>query len=289
MRFRLFLLILLLSWPLLAFPWSRYGHEVIGHLADFKLSPAARAGADELLGAETLASVGSWADVVRPEWPETAPLHFVNGPTDALFPRDSDFDLPQGTVYSAVLGYAPRIIDASLSVDERREALKFFVHFVGDLHQPLHAGFAEDRGANDVPVIYLGERINLHRYWDNEIFDHRRARYTAAGFAAILHHRYSTAERTDWAENFDVRDWVVEARRYLFAGLYPMPRRDDGGSAEEVTMVLDEAYREVWLPVAERQVARAASRLAAALNHLFEQGESPYPPAPIPFPPAPRP
>ncbi|TVQ27546.1 MAG: hypothetical protein EA370_17800 [Wenzhouxiangella sp.] len=278
------LALLLLLLPALAWPWSRYGHEVVGHLAMHELSPEARAGVIALLGDDNLARIGSWADEVRSERPETGPLHYVNGPTDALHPREEDFALAQGNVYSAILGYAPRIVDAELSVTERAEALKFLVHFMGDLHQPLHAGFAEDRGANRVPVLYRGELINLHRYWDNEILDPHRERYRASELAAILYHRHSDAERTAWASEFDVRAWVVEARAYLFNGLYPLPRRDHGGDGDEAIMVLDDSYREVWLPVAERQLARAGARLAAGLNALFEAGDSPYPEAPVTIP-----
>ncbi len=286
-RLRLFTLILLLL-PALAWPWGRYGHEVIGYLAMQDLSAEARAGVVALLGDDNLARIGSWADEVRPERPETGPLHFVNGPVDALMPGEEDFALAQGNVYSAVLGFAPRIVDADLSDAERREALKFLVHFIGDLHQPLHAGFAEDRGGNRIPVLYRGEWLNLHRYWDVEILDPHRERFDASGLAAILHHHFSDAERAEWAAEFDVRVWVVEARAYLFNGLYPMPRSDHGADEEGPTMVLDESYREVWLPVAERQLARAGARLAAGLNALFESDSTPYTESPVAMPPQER-
>ncbi|TVR94228.1 MAG: hypothetical protein EA418_10695 [Wenzhouxiangellaceae bacterium] len=284
---RLITLALLLL-PALAWPWGRYGHEVIGYLAMQDLSAEARAGVAALLGDDDLARIGSWADEVRPERPETGPLHFVNGPVDALMPREENFALAQGNVYSAILGFAPRVVDAELSDSERREALKFLVHFIGDLHQPLHAGFAEDRGGNSIPVLYRGAWLNLHRYWDIEILDTRRERFDASGLAAILHHRFSDAERADWAGEFNVRAWVVEARAYLFNGLYPMPRNDHGAGEEGPTMVLDESYREVWLPVAERQLARAGARLAAGLNALFDSGSSPYAESPVAMPPPAR-
>ncbi len=286
-RLRLFTLILLIL-PALAWPWGRYGHEVVSYLAMQDLTEEARAGVQALLGDENLARIGSWADEVRSDRPETGPLHFVNGPVDALMPREQDFNLAQGNVYSAILGFAPRVVDADLSDRERREALKFLVHFVGDLHQPLHAGFAEDRGGNSIPVLYRGEWLNLHRYWDIEILDPHRERFDAAGLAAILHHRFSDAERAEWAAEFDVRVWVVEARAYLFNGLYPMPRSDHGADEEGPTMVLDESYREVWLPVAERQLARAGARLAAGLNAMFESGSSPYAESPVAMPPPAR-
>ena len=75
------------------------------------------------------------------------------------------------------------------------------------------------------------------------------------------------------------RAWVIEARRYLFAGLYPVPRRDPPVGRGTIA-VLDDAYREVWLPVAERQLVHAGRRVAATLNAIFEEGESPFQPSP---------
>lgn len=265
--------------------WSRFGHEVAGHLAYHDLSPAARAAVADLLGEETLASVGSWADQVRNERPETAPMHFMNGPIDVLVPSEADFALAQGNVYSAILGYSQMLVDASLPRIERVEALKFLVHFVADLHQPLHVGFLEDRGANDVPVLYRGEVINLHRYWDNEIFDGPRLRFNSREYAAVLLARFGDHERAAWAEKSNPRDWVIEARRYIFNGLYPKPRSDVTSAEYGPIPVIDDSYAEVWLPLAERQLARAGARLAWTLNQLFGTGESPFADPPIPFPP----
>ncbi|MGY6554280.1 MAG: S1/P1 nuclease [Wenzhouxiangella sp.] len=285
---RLFSLLGLIFLLLSASPaqaWSRFGHEVAGHLAYHDLSPAARAAVADLLGEETLASVGSWADQVRSERPETAPMHFMNGPIDVLVPSEADFTVPQGNVYSAILGYSQMLVDESLPRSERVEALKFLVHFVADLHQPLHVGFLEDRGANDVPVLYRGEVINLHRYWDNEIFDKPRLRFDSREYAAVLLARFGDHERATWAEQSNPRDWVIEARRYIFSGIYPKPRSDATTADHGPIPVIDASYAAVWLPVAERQLARTGARLAWTLNQLFETGESPFADPPIPFPP----
>lgn len=281
----LLLMVLLGLWfPAGAFAWSRFAHETVGHLAEADLSPSARVAVADLLDGQGLAAVGSWADEVRSERPETAPLHYVNGPLDVVVPSASDLNLPQGTVYSAVLGYSEILADSSLPRSERVEALKFLVHFLADLHQPLHSGFGEDRGANDVPVIYRGEVINLHRYWDNQIFAGIQEDFQSRGFAAVLRSRYGLSERRVWALQ-SPREWVIEARQLIFSGLYPRPRRGVLGevSPEELPpgllepiAVMDQSYRTVWQPVAEMQVAKAGARLAATLNAIFESGRSPF-------------
>lgn len=270
-----------------AWGWGRFGHEVTGHLAWFELEPAAREAVVELLGEQSLARATVWADEVRPDRPSTAPFHFINGPTDRLEPTARHWNLARGNAYSAILGYAEILADPERAADERREALKFLIHFIGDLHQPLHAGFAEDRGGNDFAVLYQGEPSNLHRYWDTGILDPRAQRYGPAEYAAILFDSHSVDERRRWTRVDDPRDWVREARQYIFAGLYPPLRSDQEDDAEVPIAVLDEAYRGVWLPVAELQLARAGSRMARSLNLIFITGRSPFEPPPIEFPPDP--
>ena len=268
--------------------WSSHGHRVVGHLAEFELTDTAREQVRELLGEDrNLGDVGPWADWVRDDRPATAPLHYINGPTDRLVPREADFELEEGNVHSAILGYARQLADTDRSERERREALKFLVHFIGDLHQPLHAGFAEDRGGNTIAAVYRGELISLHRYWDHDILAPRMARFDARAHAGFLHGQHAELFG-DALDAGNPRDWVIEARGYLFAGLYPMTRVDE--PVEEIDgplPVLDEAYRAVWLPVAERQLARAGARLAATLNALFEDDSSPFRASPVEMPPAP--
>lgn len=288
-RLRPFFIAALMFTAVLSAPagaWSSHGHRVVGHLAEFELTDTAREQVRELLGDDrNLGDVGPWADWVRDDRPATAPLHYINGPTDRLVPREADFALEQGNVYSAILGYAHRLADTERSERERREALKFLVHFIGDVHQPLHAGFAEDRGGNTIAAVHRGELANLHRYWDHDILEPRRARYAPEAHAGRLHGIFPDSMREQWRRSTDPRDWVIEARGYVFAGLYPLSRTDEPVDEIDGPLpVLDEAYREVWLPVAERQLARAGARLATTLNALFEDGASPFAPAPVEMP-----
>jgi hypothetical protein len=269
-----------------ALGWGRFGHEVTGHLATFELNETARVAIASLLDGESLASATLWADQVRPDRPATAPFHYINGPTDRLEPEPANWNLTRGTAHSAVLGYAEILADQDRPDSERREALKFLIHFIGDLHQPLHAGFGEDRGGNDIPVVYQDELINLHRYWDSGILDPHSQRYSSAEFAAILFHAHGPEQRQRWAATGEPREWVLESRRYIFSGLYPPPRTDQGAIIDGPVGVIDESYAEVWRPVAERQLARAGSRIARTLNLIFISGRSPFPPPPIEFPPA---
>ena len=271
--FYVWLLIVVWSMPISqAFGWSRYAHETSGHLAQLHLTAEAQAGVEALLGDESLGEVAAWADRVRGDRRDTAPYHYVNGPRDQLRPRHEDLHLPQGTVYTAVLKYRQALGDESLTQQERMEALKFLVHFVGDIHQPLHTGFGDDRGGNDFEVVYRDEPYNLHRYWDLNVIEPRLDRFSSTEYAHFLNEAYSEAEKALWLTQTDPQPWVVEARRYIFSGLYPVPRRSDHNSGQQsaaLTAVMDDAYREVWMSTAELQLARSGLRLAGILNEVF--------------------
>lgn len=274
--------VLLLSLPTLSLAWGWKGHHITGYLAEKELEPEVRAAVDELLDGQSMAEVSAWADRVRRERPETAPFHYVNGPRGVLVPREEDFLLPQGNVYTAVLGYSELVADESLPTEQRREALKFLIHFVGDIHQPLHCGFSDDLGGNRYAVLHEGRRRNIHRIWDTEILgDYLEMEAPEA--AEIIFGKYTDEERAEWVSVGDPRDWVVEARRPIFAGLYP-PQRTDIPGEEEPIAIVDDLYMEIWQPVAEIQIARTGSRLAATLNAIFTTGTSPFDPLPIPLP-----
>ena len=272
----------------IAHAWGRYGHAVTGHIADAHLSDDSREAIAQLLGERSLADISAWADQIRPDWRATAPFHFINGPVDEIEPTDAHWHPPQGNAHAAILAYAEVLADEAQSERDRREALKFLVHFIGDLHQPLHAGFAEDRGGNDALILHQGELSNLHRYWDVTILNRHAQRYDARQLAAVLQDRHQTELELLGSPLLDSRAWVREARGYLFSGLYPLPRQDHGLEGhEQAILIIDQAYEAVWLPVAERQLLRAGLRLAATLNAIFEHGQSPFEPALLSPPPRP--
>ena len=167
-----------------AFAWSKQGHQLVGELAERELSPTARDQVQRLLAGEpepTLAGVSTWADEIRAQSRTPAGntlgelssrWHYVNFPGEGC-----DYvparDCPDGNcVIGAINAQAAILRDRSRSDEERRNALKFLVHFVGDAHQPMHAGFGHDRGGNNFQVNYRGKALpegqgtNLHGVWD---------------------------------------------------------------------------------------------------------------------------
>jgi hypothetical protein len=154
--------------------WSGFGHRLVGELAERQLSDTARDEVRRLLQDEaepTLAAVAAWADVVRdePTYEWTEPLHYVRI-HDRGCRYSAERDCASGEcVVGAIERYARELGDTRLDRTRRAEALKFLTHFVGDVHQPLHAGRRPDKGGNDFQISLKGEGTNLHSVWDYHV------------------------------------------------------------------------------------------------------------------------
>lgn len=165
-----------------ALAWGPVGHAIIAEIAEARLTPAAAQAVAQLLsqdGAQHLDQIASWADAIRPSHPETGPWHFVDIPLSAQG-YNAARDCPGGNcVVEQIQRWGAVLGDATVAPAERLIALKYVVHFVGDIHQPLHCetNFASrpppngDRGGNDVHLTYFGRSTNLHAVWDGGIIE----------------------------------------------------------------------------------------------------------------------
>jgi len=147
--------------------WGPEGHEIVASLAQTRLTENAKNGIRSLIGDASLASIANWADEVRPDRDETYNWHFVDIPKDASgFSDERDCFLPnsrhkgaatdhQNCVVDRIELFKKILSDTNASRDDRIEALKFLVHFVGDVHQPMHA-IGEAAGGNGIAVTEFG-------------------------------------------------------------------------------------------------------------------------------------
>jgi len=144
--------------------WGEQGHQIIGTIAMTRINAQTRAAVIELLGDDDLAKAGLWADQIRgdADYDWAKPLHYVNAPRTAER-VEMDRDCPGGECVVGAIGkFLAIAVDQSKPIEERREALKFAVHFIGDIHQPLHAGYKDDLGGNRISVIAFGDiKTNL--------------------------------------------------------------------------------------------------------------------------------
>jgi S1/P1 Nuclease len=257
-----------LIYPALA--WGPEGHQVIGAIAEKGLTPQARAQITEILMSEpspdrrSLTAIANWADQVRPSRPETAPWHFVDIPvTENAYDPQRDC-ANADCVVARINEFTAKLADRSLLRAIRFEALKWVVHFVGDVHQPLHCSDNQDRGGNDVKVAFQGQTRKLHQVWDSGIIDAAaddHGDYASRLFAAI-----TPAERDEWQRLTRPEDWANEcfaiAKREIYGPLNLI------GQPGPVTqpIVLSADYPDQMLPVVEQQLKRAGTRLSLTLN-----------------------
>ncbi|GAA3994563.1 S1/P1 nuclease [Hymenobacter fastidiosus] len=182
MRKRLLPLLFLILTPLCLRAWGVDGHRAVGKIAEHHLSAKAKREVQRLLGSETLTLVSTWPDEVRyyPEFKSTAPWHYVN--TAAGLNQEQYLQAlraqTEPNAYNVLQAKLRELKDPSKTAAERVAALKFVVHLVGDAHQPLHAGHAEDKGGNDIKVKFRGKETNLHSLWDSGLLDYQGLTYT---------------------------------------------------------------------------------------------------------------
>ncbi len=262
------ILALLAFLPTQLFSWSAKGHAIIADIASARLTPATKKNVKLLLGNDTLSSVASWADDVRKDRDATYGWHFVDIPKEAGgFSDTRDCFRPdekhptsqtdhQNCVVDRIEMFEKVLVDENALRTDRVEALKFLVHFVGDVHQPLHA-IDEARGGNDIKVTAFGSAdcgkypCNLHGVWDYSLVEH-------TGYPQDQYVRHlQDLIRTNHLEEKAVgraEDWANESfqdARKIIA--------DHGTS-------VDDAYYQTNIGLVDERLALAGVRLAALLN-----------------------
>mgnify|MGYP000468808120 CR=1 FL=1 len=243
--------------------WGKEGHQLIAAIASAHLKPAAALEISRLLDeGETLSSISTWADEIRPQREETAPWHYINLRVDQPGSwRDwKKHCPPSGCVLSAIEEMSRLLSDRTAPRARRAEALKFLVHLVGDLHQPLHSGDRGDRGGNDVEVLMDGQPSSLHRAWDTLLV---RQWLDRPGVRSAIERSGSWSERRRLSKGKPA-EWAWEAREAARLAAYdPLSNQQPA--------VLDERYLQQAGPVISLQCRRAGYRLARLLNRLLGQ------------------
>lgn len=266
-------------------PWGLRGHRVVGRIAENHLTPAATKMVRGLLEGETLARVANEADHLRSDtaWACAAPLHYASVEDGEIY--QSSVKNPKGDIVQALIYFESQLRDKETPHGRRLLALKWIVHLVGDLHQPLHIGRSCDRGGNSVEVQWFDKKSNLHKVWDSEFINDEELSYTE--FADFLNKEQiatagiGTGSYSDWADEAP----IVRAEVYTCYGkdgccAAGKNCRDDtkafGACTDALPFVprLGYAYAEKNRKLMERQLYRAGLRLAAVLNAVAEGSPS---------------
>ena len=257
MKRALMIFVLLLIAPSSVLAWGANGHRVVGRIAANHLTAEAAVAVASLIGPESLDQVSTWGDDIRndPNWQpplkNPSPWHYISiddGETLETTARDAN-----GDVLEAIGRFSAVLRDGKATRPAKQEALRFLVHFVGDVHQPLHVGRRADRGGNTVEVTLFGEKTNLHSVWDSGLIDHEQLSFSE--LAAFIDHP-TLKEVRAWQSSAPAA-WVRESKA-VRDRIYKI---GDGK--------LGYQYAFDHMPLIKQRLLQAGVRLAGLLNSLF--------------------
>ena len=249
------------------FAWGIEGHRLVALIATSELTPKAQAAVADLLGGDvtsSMVSASTWADEIRPSRRETAPWHYVNIEIDSIG-YDAARDCPDDACVVGQIERDAKIVgDPAILKPVRAEALRFLVHFMGDLHQPLHCADNHDRGGNAVKVQFEGRQTNLHAVWDTAVVE--ALGLSEGDLAAAFEKEITPMARAAWSRG-TIADWANEtfgvATTDVYGGVH-------GSGGTEAPLILPPDYAASRHAVVVKQLERDGVRLAALLNERLK-------------------
>ncbi len=242
-----------------ALAWGPQGHRIVAEIAEQRLKPEVRQTIRDKFSIKHLVDVANWADQIKRKRSETRPWHYTNiSAGEFLYNRQRD--CPTGDcVTEKIKEFAGKLKSPKVIGRSRVEALMFLIHFVGDIHQPLHLGNAGDRGGNTIKIIVRGERTNLHAVWDHGLiqFDGQ----SLVKYATKLSGQITDEKVHAWITS-DVIGWANESRQLAMQKGYPLELNKRGE--------LSANYLAVGERIVMLQLQKAGVRLAHLLNQTIK-------------------
>lgn len=303
--------------PARAWSWGCEGHQAVAVIAEKHLNGHAQERANKLLlgvpidpalarwcpsqGLDLMEDSATWADDLRKVQPEASAWHYIDIPRNA--PRSALADscpAPAGCVTSALAHQIEVLRNDSNDPQTRAAALRFVIHFVGDLHQPLHCVSNNDEGGNCVPVDFFGNPSveknpqfesyspNLHGIWDSGIIQRMKGTETVAQWADSLDHQFS-AQEAGWEKaGVNLDDWAWESHELADSVVYaklpvaiPVEKpevvkscADDNHISTRMLNLhekVSQQYVDAVAPTIDEQIAKAGVRLAMILNQVWPE------------------
>lgn len=270
---------------LIVFAWGPIGHSLVARLAQSELKSSTKYWIDNYIPwslSGDLSRIASWPDAILypdsnpfdyDKWQWTRELHFINTPDwncEYISTRDCINDR---CIEGAVKNYSQRLIDNNCDYVEQQEALFFLVHFLGDIHQPLHSGFKGDFGGNNVKGFFLNQsnRTDLHTIWDTTIIDTRINLYFQSDVNLYYEYLKSLMSIKPSINNETYNDyklWINESINYVCKQVY----FDDNFLKlnSSLNFTLGEIYFNRNWPIIDQRLVQGGRRLAALLNQLVE-------------------
>ena len=249
------LLLLTLVTYTAAFSWGKTGHRVVGQIAFEHLTPKAKKNIEDILGDEQLGLVGNYMDFIRAESTKNymSPWHYCTIPDGKTY---EEAGVPkEGDIIQTIQRLIKELGAKKFTYESEIQNLKYLVHLIGDIHQPLHVGNGEDMGGNEVRVDFMWDKsYNLHRVWDSGLIDHQQLSYTEY----VRWIDVATDAQIDKWQSESIMTWVDEALFYR-KGIYDIP--EDGKLRYD--------YNYTHIATVNERLLKAGIRLAGILNEIY--------------------
>ncbi|WP_026462774.1 S1/P1 nuclease [Adhaeribacter aquaticus] len=238
-----------------AFGWGQTGHRVVGLVAEQHLNKKARKKVLAILQNNSLAEVSTWMDDIKSDaaYDHTHDWHWVTIPADKKYEETQKN--PKGDIIMKVEELIAGLKGGALTAQQEQEYIKYLVHLVGDIHQPLHAGTRNDSGGNGVKVEWFGRPTNLHSVWDTYMIDDKNLSFSElADFLDLP----SPAQKKQW-QSTSIRNWADESRS-LDPQVYTLPENNK----------LSYRYSYQNFGTVQQRLVQAGIRLAGLLNEIYK-------------------
>ena len=235
--------------------WGKTGHRVVGEVAEKYLDRRAKKAVSELLDGHSLAFVANYGDDIKSDrkYDSYGPWHYVNFPFGERYETSTQSE--KGDIIQGINTSLSVLKNKNSSKEDKVFYLKMLIHFIGDLHQPLHVGMEDDKGGNDFQVRWFKDGTNLHRLWDSQMIDFYQMSYTEM---AVNSDVLSEAEVSALQEGTPT-DWMYESRALC----------EDIYKNTEIGEKLGYAYMYKYMDPLRSQLQKGGIRLAQLLNEIF--------------------
>ena len=236
--------------------WGKTGHRVIGQIAEQYISEKTKKSINYLLDGLSLAYVSTYADEIKSDknFRHLDSWHYVNLNMDESYFNSKKN--PNGDIFYAINKCIEELRDNNSSKSDKSFYLKLLVHFIGDLHQPLHVGKKEDRGGNDIKLHWFDELTNLHALWDTGLIEFFKMSYSELAENLTTNHNYQET----FFDDGDIYLWMLESQKIakdIYANTKPNSK-------------LGYEYHYKYFHKASNQLKIAGKRLAMVLNNIFD-------------------
>ena len=235
--------------------WGKTGHRTTGEIAEKHLSKKAKKELNKLLDGFSIAYVSNYGDEIKSDskYRKYGSWHYVNFPFDSTYDTHPKSD--KGDLIVGINTCIEILKDENSSEEDKVFHLKMLIHFIGDLHQPMHIGLAEDRGGNDFQVRWFNQGTNLHSVWDTKMIEGYGMSYTELAANA----KSLSKQEITKIQNGTIIDWMYESRA-LCKDIY---------KNAEVGEKLSYRYSYDYMETVRNQLQKSGIRLASILNDIF--------------------